>query len=169
MNLALMLDLFMIVLLLVTIGYAYRLHRDLGRLRKAKDEMAAFIKSFDESYGRAESAIARLKQVDSELMAPLRREIDRAQALRDELAFLGNRVRASGPEARPGTAANTDGQEARPGMASRHRQAAKPFAAGRAVVPDAGSATAAKAGVGAPRSRIERELLDAIRAAGGGR
>ncbi|MFO1189282.1 MAG: DUF6468 domain-containing protein [Alphaproteobacteria bacterium] len=211
MDLTLFLDLVMIVLLLMTIGYALKLHRDLGRLRMAKDEMAAFAQRFDESYTRAEAGIALLKQADAEIMSPLRREIDRAKALRDELAFLGNRTRpgvvASAPAmgertgideqpAHSGSVAGNPAENAArnfktnnskignsktsPAVSPAIKAALEQAAAGTARLMPArqgviravgGEPPKARTGAeaGQPRSSVERELLDAIRAAGGGR
>jgi len=200
MDVTLYLDLIMIVLLLMTIGYALKLHRDLGRLRMAKDEMAAFAQRFDESYARAEAGIARLKQADAEIMSPLRNEIDRARALRDELAFLGNRMRpgagASAPVA-AARAASAAGEGPAIERGGRNGSAAEPAKANPAVSPAVKAALEQAAGgaarptparrtairavggeppkaraetePGQPRSLVERELLEAIRVAGGGR
>ena len=190
MNLTLILDVIMIALLVMTIGYALRLHRELGRLRLAKDEMAAFAKRFDESYARAEAGIARLKQADAEIMAPLRREIDRAQALRDELAFLGSRSRPNAGaaateavKARPAfnspvnpsgnsTGNNRVGSATAKPAADRLGAAGSPSTSPRPAIRAVGGGGATGKGAStdaAPRSLVERELLEAIRAAGGGR
>lgn len=194
MGLTVYLDAVMILLLLATIGYAIKLHRDLARLRSAKDEMATFAKQFDESYARAEAGIARLKQADTEILTPLRREVERAQALRDELAFLGSRSR---PHA--GAAGASPVSTSAAGAAPRREATSMPVAnaaigavaggvpkatterLGPAGTPLATRRPSIKAVGGTdpkrpvdglqspPRSLVERDLLEAIRAAGGRR
>ena len=84
---SLLLDLLVAVLLAVTIGYAVTLNQRLKGLKKHKDELEALAASFAQATTRAEESIGRLKSSVSELHAAS----ERANALRDDLAFLVER------------------------------------------------------------------------------
>ncbi len=112
--LQIVLDLVLVALMAATIGYAVMLSRRLAHLRQARAEMDKTIADFDGATARAEDSISRLKSHASSLGGDLDRRIQRAQALRDELAFLVERaeersedlssaIRAKSRKARPGT------------------------------------------------------------------
>ena len=84
---SLLLDIFIAVLLIVTIGYALTLNNRLGVLRRDKDELQALALSFGESTIRAEESIAHL----SETIDVLQERIKRAESLREDLVFLIDR------------------------------------------------------------------------------
>ncbi len=95
-----LLDATMIVLLIVTIHYALQLKKRLTVLRNEGAEMQARLDGFTEAAGRAEQSLAALRALPAS--APQRpvavtgpAQLERAQAVRDELAFLieaGDRV-----------------------------------------------------------------------------
>lgn len=146
MTLSLFLDIALIVLLAVTIGYAASLNRKLAALRRNKAEMEKLAAAFAQSTVKAEDGIARLRTDTASLQALT----GKAQGLRDDLAFLTERAN---------TAADHLEEMIR---ASRNRTPA-------AAAPDA--KVAATKGHGADedgidaRSEAERELLKALRAA----
>ncbi len=84
---SLLIDLLVAVLLVVTIGYAVTLNRRLKGLRQHKDELEALAATFAQATARAEESIGRLKISVSELHTAS----ERANALRDDLAFLVER------------------------------------------------------------------------------
>ena len=84
---SLLLDIFIAVLLIVTIGYALTLNNRLGVLRRDKDELQTLALSFGESTTRAEESIAHL----SETIDVLQERIKRAESLREDLVFLVDR------------------------------------------------------------------------------
>jgi methyl-accepting chemotaxis protein len=81
---SLALDILLAGLLAVTIAYAAVLNRRLKVLRDNKDELQKLAVMFGDSTVRAEQSIARLKATADELGG----RIDKAQSLRDDLAFL---------------------------------------------------------------------------------
>ena len=84
----LVLDIVIALLLVATIIYAVILNRQLGALRRNKDELSKVIANFNEATIRAESAIPRLKRAAEESKLSLQERIDKAQALRDDLSFM---------------------------------------------------------------------------------
>ena len=106
------LDLVLVALLAAAIVYAVMLSRRLANLRLARAEMDKTIADFDGATARAEDSISRLKSHASSIGGDLDQRMQRAQALRDELAFLVERaeeksenldgaIRARGGKAQP--------------------------------------------------------------------
>lgn len=83
----LIIDIAVAVLLVVTIGYAVTLNRRLQRLRKDKKDLENLARTFGESTVRAEENINQLRVVAQALDI----QMERAQSLRDDLAFLNDR------------------------------------------------------------------------------
>ena len=88
MTLALFLDVALIVLLAVTIGYAVSLNRKLIGLRRNKAEMEKLAATFAQATVKADGGIGRLKANTDALQT----QSDKAQVLRDDLAFLLERA-----------------------------------------------------------------------------
>ena len=91
----LILDSMVIILLMATIFYAAILSRRLSQLRRNRKDLDGAIRSLAEAAARADNGIKGLKQTAEETGARLQSQIDRANALRDELAMLvdtGDRV-----------------------------------------------------------------------------
>ncbi|WP_242018895.1 DUF6468 domain-containing protein [Phaeovibrio sulfidiphilus] len=102
------LDITIALLLLVFIGYAFALSRQLRELRNNRDEMARTIASFNEATARAEAGIPRLRKTAEDAGRTLGDAVTRARALRDDLAFMVERAEGLVPrmegmvsEARP--------------------------------------------------------------------
>lgn len=87
MGFALVLDILVAGLLVVTISYAVMLNRRLLVLRQDKADLEKLAAKFGESTVRAEESINRLRHTAEELKA----NTDKAQNLRDDLAFLIDR------------------------------------------------------------------------------
>ena len=166
---SLILDIFVAVLLVVTISYAVTLNKRLGTLRRDREELQKLAKSFGEATVRSEASINELRSTTE----VLQERIKRAEALREDLVFLMERgngaadrlealvrsarddVVVSPQPARPAPEA-TDG--ARPAADAPKTGAAETRAAPRAdrdqrPAPDT-------------PSDAERELLKALRSAG---
>lgn len=145
------------LLLGLTIFYATRLNSRLVQLRQREAEMQNLIATFDQATLRAEDSIGRLKAVSAEIETALHIRIDRAQALRDELAFIidfGDSLASRVERDRTGgQAGNEQGSEpsATP-SAEPARPAAAPKTPARSVGPGAVKAS----------SRAERELAHAL-------
>ncbi|WP_339855336.1 DUF6468 domain-containing protein [uncultured Nisaea sp.] len=90
--LPLVLDGLLVVLLLTTIVYAMILNRKLNRLRGNHDEMEVFVDKLNVACARAESATAGLRNAGENGKSVFREAASKAEALRDELAFLVERA-----------------------------------------------------------------------------
>lgn len=159
---SLIVDLFLAVLLVITIGYAIVLNKRLGTLRRDKAQLEKLSVSFGDSTVRAEESIEKL-MATADL---LQDSMEKAQGLRDDLVFLIDRggrtadkledlVRDSrdmvgvGPQP-----AQTAGPDIEPAPEPVPEPVRKPLKA----EPDAD--------MGEFKSEAERELLKAIRSAG---
>ncbi len=168
---ALILDVLVAVLLVVTIIYAVMLNRRLARLRNDKDELQALARTFGESTQRADESISRLRQTAD----ALDQRIEKAQALRDDLVFLmdrggsvADRLEGSVRQARDDLGVGP-AKGATPSQPVRTVEAAAEAAeaAERAAVRTAREAPeVARDSDDEPRSAAERELLRALRTAG---
>jgi len=91
MTLLVVLDILVAGLLAATIGFCVVLNRRLAALRRNETELKQVLAQFNQAAERAESGIARLKEVSTETAATLRERIGEARALRDDLAFVAER------------------------------------------------------------------------------
>lgn len=89
---ALVLDLFVVSLLVPTIIFAVILNNRLSVLRKNKEELARLIAAFNEATVRAESGIPKLRKASEEAGGAIQEKMERAQMLRDDLAFMVERA-----------------------------------------------------------------------------
>lgn len=174
--LPLVLDGLLVVLLLATIVYAMILNRKLNRLRGNHDEMEVFVDKLNVACARAEAATAGLRSAGENGKSVFRDAASKAEALRDELAFLVERadivagrlanasegtsvvqpnagVAAAGPRPDP----NKKPAAKRPAAPVRRGpEPSRPAPSGR------GEAASDHSG-SAPRSEAEEELLKALR------
>ncbi len=81
---SLILDVLVAVLLVVTICYAVTLNKRLTKLRRDKAALEKLAVTFGDSTARAEESIGKLKNTTDLLQD----KMDKAQSLRDDLAFL---------------------------------------------------------------------------------
>lgn len=159
---ALILDICVAILLVVTIGYAITLNKRLMRLRSDKKDLENLARTFGESTQRAEDNINQLRTIAQALDI----QMNRAQTLRDDLTFLVERGSSSADrleelvrDARDGLgvvpqpARGTVSPAARVGIETRDEEEAR--------MADEGE----RGGI-EPRSEAERELLRALRDAG---
>tara|TARA_R110002012_G_scaffold41259_9_gene113070 strand:- start:2549 stop:3100 length:552 start_codon:yes stop_codon:yes gene_type:complete len=176
-TLPLILDGFLILLLLATIVYAMILNRKLNRLRGNHEEMDVFVDKLNVACARAEAATAGLRNAGESGKSVFKESASKAEALRDELAFLVERadivsgrlasvsegtkvVSAQAPAARAEPARATGAK--RPAQASRRDQnAGRNQEQGRAGTGRAAAGEAASSGPS--RSEAEEELLKALR------
>ena len=147
MTLTLFLDVALIVLLAVTLGYAVSLNRKLTGLRRNKAEMEKLTATFAQATVKADGGIGRLKANTDALQA----QSDRAKALRDDLAFLLERANTAADRLEVAVRASRAKTQPSPVMAAGSGP--------RAVREDRSDD-----GIQA-RSDAERELLKALRAA----
>lgn len=163
------LDLVVSVLLIATIGYAWMLNQRLSALRKNRDDLAKTIAAFNEATLRAESSIPKLRKAAEESGQTLQERVEKAQSLRDDLAFMieradtmANRLenavrsaRADGVKATPESRA-----PAQVGTASAPTMPPPRMAGNRAAA--IAAAAAASEAESDDRSEAERELLRAL-------
>lgn len=166
--LPLVLDGLLVVLLLATIVYAIILNRKLNRLRGNHDEMEVFVDKLNVACARAEAATAGLRSAGENGKTVFREAASKAEALRDELAFLVERadiVAGRLASASEGTTI-APAQKTAPSADAPRKQAKRPAARRPAEparsAPPRGEA-AGEQPAGAPRSEAEEELLKALR------
>jgi len=180
-----LLDIVVSVLMVATIAYATRLNTRLAALRKNRDDLARTILGFNEATLRAESSIPKLRKAAEEAGQALQDRVEKAQSLRDDLAFmieradtmanrLENAVRSAriDPPARPAPAPAPAAAAARPAPAPTPASAPARPAAPAAAAAARSAQQAAVASVSAAaefggdddRSEAERELLRALQA-----
>jgi cell division septum initiation protein DivIVA len=177
MDYKLALDLIIAVLLAATIVYAAILNGKLNQLRKNRDDLAKLVAAFNDATVRAEAGIPKLKRVSEEASSTLVERVEKAQSLRDDLAFMIERadamanrlegaVRSARVDVKPSPAPQAGARPARPattpGSASPAAQSpAAPPAAAAAAAPLTASRTD---DFDDDRSEAERELLRALQA-----
>ncbi|CAA7623154.1 DUF6468 domain-containing protein [Magnetospirillum sp. SS-4] len=166
------LDIVVSLLLIATIGYAVMLNSRLSSLRKNRDDLARTITNFNEATVRAESSIPKLRKAAEEAGQTLQERVEKAQSLRDDLAFmieradtmanrLENAVRNARPDGRPDGRAGAAASA--PGLAAASPAPARSGAGARAAQQAAIAAAAASAEAeDDERSEAERELLRAL-------
>jgi Domain of unknown function (DUF6468) len=134
------LDIVVTVLLAVAIGFAYVLNRRLAAFRSARSDFEQFIERFNTAAGRAEAGVNALKLSSDATGRALQQSILRAQALRDEIAFLVERAEPMMDRlaaAHKAAAAVVDAPRARPAPAAAARPAPARAPAPRETVPQA--------------------------------
>jgi glutamine synthetase type III len=158
MDYRLVLDVIVAVLLAATITYAVLLNSRLTQLRRNRDDLARLVSAFNEATARAEAGIPKLKRAAEEAGATLQERVEKAQALRDDLAFMieradnmANRLEGTVRQARSES-------KATPIPAGR-RPAARPGG------PTAVGPVAVDEALDDERSEAERELLRALQSA----
>jgi Domain of unknown function (DUF6468) len=136
----------LIVLLGLTLVHAVRLERALGGLRRDRTALGEAVAGFDNSARQAEAGLDKLHSVTQETALQLARKLEGAAVLKDDLAFLADR-----------------GEH----LADRLEQLVR---AGRAIDPTharelTGTVARPDPELPRPRSKSERDLLQALRVA----
>ena len=167
MDYKMILDLMVAALLLVTIIYAWILNQRLSQLRRNRDDLAKVVSSFNEATARAEAGIPKMRKAADESGAALQERVEKAQSLRDDLAFMIERADAMAD--RLEQAVRVSREEIRT-QQSPAATAARPAPVRMApVAPNPPPVTPAAAPAIDPdlddeRSEAERELLRALQA-----
>lgn len=94
MDYKLILDVIVAILLAATIGYAVMLNTRLNQLRKNRDDLVKLVAAFNDATARAEAGIPKLKRAAEEAGSGLQERVEKAQSLRDDLAFMIERADA---------------------------------------------------------------------------
>lgn len=159
----LILDIGIIAALALAVRYAWRLEKQLRLLRESREEMARYTADFARNVDRAETGIKSLKLMARASGDDLEQLVEKAQALRDELQFVVDHAntiadkitRLGGQLAQQQTKVAESPMPAvtpSPAPAASAPVERPPL---RAVVGGSGAAPE-------PRSRAERELLQAL-------
>lgn len=88
---SLLLDGVLAALLIATIVYAAMLDRRLRTLRQSRDELQALLTNFTAATTEAQAGMASLRETTQTAAKDLKGELERAKALREDLAFLMER------------------------------------------------------------------------------
>lgn len=136
----LILDSLIVVLLIATIVYAAMLNRRLAGLRDNRKELEQAVRSFGEAAARADAGIKGLKRAAEETGQRLQKDVDRGEALKDELTFLVETAEALCARLEAGAGA----------QGGAHRRAAAQPAAGN------GTGSGAGAEAGRPAAAVNR-------------
>lgn len=91
-DLELFINLTIILLLLPTLVYAYKLNKNLSALRQNQSSLATLIKSLNEATKKAESSIPKLKSFTEHSSSDLKNVVDSAKVLKDDLMFINQRA-----------------------------------------------------------------------------
>ncbi len=91
-SLELIINLTIIVLLIPTIIYAYKLNKNLSLLRQNQKSLSQLISSLNEATYKAENSIPKLKTVTQNSSEGLKEVIDSAKNLKDDLTFINERA-----------------------------------------------------------------------------
>jgi hypothetical protein len=168
-TLNLLLDVIIIVLLVPTIVYAVILNTRLKQLRDNRDDLARLVAAFNDATARAESGIPKLRRAADEAGQSLQERVEKAQTLRDDLAFMTER--ADSMAGRLETSVRQARDEVRPAAPPPAAPQVAPARAPRAaprVQPAPSMAEPAEPGLqdsaDDERSEAERELLRALQA-----
>ncbi len=92
MSVELFINIVVICLLVPTIVFAIILNKRLEVLRNSRADLGRLIEAFNDATTRAESGIPRLKQAADSAGSLLREQIQKAQTLRDDMAFMIERA-----------------------------------------------------------------------------
>lgn len=91
-NLELIINLLIIVLLIPTIIYAYKLNKNLTILRENQNSLARLVTSLNEATTKAETSIPKLRNVTELSSQNLKDVVDNAKTLKDDLSFINERA-----------------------------------------------------------------------------
>ncbi len=88
MTAGMVLDVLIVALLVLTVGFAFVLNRRLATLRSAQDEFRELLSGFNKATERAQTGVFQLKAAAEEVGGKLRGDIDKARTAVDELNFM---------------------------------------------------------------------------------
>ncbi|PHY12778.1 flagellar positioning protein PflI, partial [Caulobacter sp. B11] len=121
---AIVLNSLLAILLIVALGFGWRLERRLKALRDSHEGFAKAVADLDLAAARAEQGLADLRAATAEASDQLAGRIERAQAL---AAQLDDRLNTPVSPPRPPPAAQAATPTADPGPADRRRLRAEDF------------------------------------------
>ncbi len=157
----LLLDIIIIAALVAAVRYAWRLEKQLRLLRESREEMARYTADFARNVDRAETGIKSLKLMARASGDDLEQLVEKAQALRDELQFVVDHANSIADKITRlgGQLAQQQSKVAESSMPAASPPATPAPAMER---PPLRAVTGGAAVAPEPRSRAERELLQAL-------
>jgi hypothetical protein len=169
MDYKMILDLMVAALLLVTIIYAWILNQRLSQLRRNRDDLAKVVSSFNEATARAEAGIPKMRKAADESGAALQERVEKAQSLRDDLAFMIERADAMADRLEQAVRVSREEIRTQQAPAAAARSAPVRMAPVAPNPPPTSPAAAPGSAQSDPdqddeRSEAERELLRALQA-----
>lgn len=84
-------DAIIALLLVVTIGYSWRLSKKLSAFKDSKKELDYFVKEFNQAIAHADYSIGTLKTLSKEADENLQDHIEKARFLANDLSFLAHK------------------------------------------------------------------------------
>lgn len=167
----LLVNLLMVLLLSVTIGYCWVLNGRIRQLQDSRSELAELLQHFDESTTRASESVAALQATSRKTGELMQAQIDKANHVADDLAFLIERAsrQSAMVETPPGTTRVSERLKPDTSPAMDDDQ---PIASLQAMLeklatkvsdPSLRAPRAPAPPMKAQRSRMEQELLDALK------
>ncbi len=91
-NLELIINIAIIVLLVPTILYTYRLNKNLNILRQNQNSLAKLVSALNDATFKAENSIPKLKSVTEHSSEGLKEVVENAKELKDDLMFINERA-----------------------------------------------------------------------------
>lgn len=91
-NLELIINIVIIVLLVPTIVYTYRLNNSLKILRQNQNSLAQLVNALNDATFKAENSIPKIKSVTEHSSEGLKEVVDCAKELKDDLLFINERA-----------------------------------------------------------------------------
>ena len=91
-NLELLINIIIIILLIPTIIFAYKLNRNLEAMRQNQSSLAKLVYSLNEATNKAENSIPKLKDATKTTSGELKEVVDSAKNLKDDMMFLNERA-----------------------------------------------------------------------------
>lgn len=159
MSLSIALDVLVAALLVAVLVYAVILNRKLGGLREHKAELEKLLAGFDDSTKRAEGSVKTLKSSAEQQMKALQQPVQRAEAMRDELAFLVKRADEVADRLSSGISSSRGGEPKPAAQPTEPARAGARMPARLAEPVDEADSQPDEGG----RSKAETELLKALR------
>ncbi len=162
MDYKLVLDVMVAALLAVTIVYAWILNQRLSQLRRNRDDLAKVVSSFNDATARAEAGIPKLRKAAEESGQALQERVEKAQSLRDDLAFMIERADAMADQLEQAVRSSREEVRAPQSTAGSARPAPPRMAPASPIAPVAPASSIANPDFDDERSEAERELLRAL-------
>ena len=91
-NFEFIINISIIVLLIPTLIYAYKLNKNLNLLRQNQNSLAKLVEALNDATFKAENSIPKLKSVTEHSSEGLKEVVDNAKTLKDDLMFINERA-----------------------------------------------------------------------------